>query len=77
MKMISLNDLKMEEEGIIQEIKCKDNIKRRLLDLGLIEGTAVKLILISPFKDPKAYDVRGTTIALRKEDAEKIFISKN
>ena len=77
MKMISLNDLKMEEEGIIQEIKCKDNIKRRLLDLGLIEGTTVKLILISPFKDPKAYDVRGTTIALRKEDAEKIFISKN
>lgn len=77
MGIISLNDLKMEEEGIIQEIKCKDNIKRRLLDLGLIEGTAVKLILISPFKDPKAYDVRGTTIALRKEDAEKIFISKN
>lgn len=75
-KTVLLNDLKLEEKGFIKEINCDDNIKRRLLDLGLIEGTDVKLVLVSPFKDPKAYEVRGTTIALREEDAKKIYISR-
>lgn len=74
--IISLNELDLKEKGVIKEITCDDNIKRRLLDLGLIEGTNIELVLVSPFKDPKAYEVRGTTIALREEDAKKIYISK-
>ena len=74
--IISLNELNLKEKGVIKEITCDDNIKRRLLDLGLIEGTNIQLVLVSPFKDPKAYEVRGTTIALREEDAKKIYISK-
>ena len=71
--IISLNELDLKEKGVIKEITCDDNIKRRLLDLGLIEGTNIELVLVSPFKDPKAYEVRGTTIALREEDAKKIY----
>ena len=74
--IISLNELNIKKKGVIKEITCDDNIKRRLLDLGLIEGTNIELVLVSPFKDPKAYEVRGTTIALREEDAKKIYISK-
>ena len=74
--IISLNELDLKEKGVIKEITCDDNIKRRLLDLGIIEGTNIELVLVSPFKDPKAYEVRGTTIALREEDAKKIYISK-
>ena len=74
--IISLNELNLKERGVIKEITCDDNIKRRLLDLGLIEGTNIELVLVSPFKDPKAYEVRGTTIALREEDAKKIYISR-
>ena len=74
--IISLNELDLKEKGVIKDITCDDNIKRRLLDLGLIEGTNIELVLVSPFKDPKAYEVRGTTIALREEDAKKIYISK-
>ena len=50
------------------------NIKRRLLDLGFTKGTPIKPILISPFKDPRAFEIRGFTIAIRAEDANKIFI---
>ena len=76
--IIQLNDLNLQEEGIIQKIECENNIKRRLLDLGMIKGTTIKLTLISPFKDPKAYEVRGSTIAIRSEDPKKIdVIPKN
>ena len=46
----------------------------RLLDLGLIKGTKIKPVLISPAKDPRAYEFRGNLIAIREEDSSKIKI---
>ncbi len=73
---MNLNELKMETRGKIKEIKCQENIKRRLLDLGFIKGTSIKPVLISPLGEPRAFEVRGTLIAIRKEDTEKIEIEK-
>lgn len=50
------------------------NIKRRILDLGMIEGTKIKPVLRSPLGDPTAYEVRGSLISLREEEAERIYI---
>ena len=73
-QVINLNQLPLNENGIIHEIKCEGNIKRRLLDLGLVKGTNIIPVLVSPSKDPRAFQVRGTIIAIRKEDAEKIKV---
>lgn len=74
MKDKTLNDLPINKLGYIKDITCNENIKRRLLDLGLIKGTKICPILISPSKDPRAFEIRGSIIAIRKEDAEKIRI---
>ncbi len=50
------------------------NMKRRILDLGMIEGTRIKPVLRSPLGDPTAYEVRGSLISLREEEAKKIYI---
>ena len=50
------------------------NIKRRILDLGIIEGTKIKPVLKSPLGDPTAYEVRGSIISLREEDSKKIEV---
>lgn len=50
------------------------SIKRRFLDLGLINGTKIKALHKSPSGDPIAYDIRGTVIALRLKEASKITI---
>ena len=71
-----LNELKINEEAKILEINCKENIKRRLLDLGMIKGTKIKEILKSPTGDPKAFNIRGTLIALREEDLKQIKIER-
>lgn len=49
--------------------------RRRLLDLGLTPGTGITAELPSMFRDPVAYRVRGTLIALRREQAEHILIT--
>jgi DtxR family Mn-dependent transcriptional regulator len=48
--------------------------RRRFLDLGLTPGTVVEAALPNPFKDPIAYRVRDTLIALRREQADQILI---
>ena len=55
-------------------MKFYGNIRRRLLDLGLVKGAKITPVLVSPSKDPRAFEIRGTLIAIRKEDAKHIKI---
>lgn len=48
--------------------------RRRFLDLGLTPGTVIYPELKNFFGDPRAYRVRGTLIALRKDQAEQIWV---
>jgi len=47
-----------------------------MLDLGIISGTAITPVFRSPIGDPTAYEVRGTLLALRQEDALKIEVEE-
>jgi DtxR family Mn-dependent transcriptional regulator len=48
--------------------------RRRFLDLGLTPGTLIYPELQNFFGDPRAYRVRGTLIALRKDQASQIWV---
>jgi len=52
---------------------CQGYTRRRLLDLGLIPGTRVVPELSNSFGDPRAYRIRGTLIALRREQASHVI----
>lgn len=73
---MKLNELQLNKKGIIKVIKCDKNIKRRLLDLGLVKGSIIEPVFISPFGNPKAFYVRGSIIAIRNEESEKIIIEE-
>ena len=47
-------------------------MRRRLLDLGFVNGALVEVVRKSPLGDPIAFRVSQTTIALRKEESSKI-----
>ena len=70
----TLNNLELNEKGIVKSISCNDRITRRLYDLGLLENTVICPIFSSPFGDPKAYEFRGNIIAIRNDDANHITI---
>ena len=48
--------------------------RRRLMDLGILPGTVVSTEMSSMAGDPSAYRIRGAVIALRKSQAEMIYI---
>ncbi|MBI3921905.1 MAG: ferrous iron transport protein A [Armatimonadetes bacterium] len=72
----TLASLTPGEQGVVQGLSCEGLTRRRFLDLGLVPGTLVEVALRSPLGDPTAYLIRGSTIALRKDEANKISIRK-
>lgn len=74
METIALNTLPLNTIGTIVEVNCNNSIKRRLLDLGLIPNTKIVPVFKSIGGDPIAYEVRGTTLAIRNEDANNILV---
>jgi ferrous iron transport protein A len=72
---ISIANLKVGEHGVIQEISL-ENIPLTLLEMGCLPGEDVELMQIAPLKDPLYIKVNGTHLAIRKETASKILISK-
>jgi len=75
-KIKKLSELLPDEKGIVLSINSRDEIRRRLLDMGLIPGTLVTCAFKSPWGDPTAYLIRGALVALRHGDADGIFVEE-
>ena len=73
--MKCLDDLEMNTIGYINKINKNEQLYKRLLDLGFISNTPIKPVLINPTNDSRAYEIRGSLIAIRKSDAERIIIN--
>ena len=71
---ITLDQLQRGQSGIVTNLTCTGSNRRRLMDLGILPGTALTVELISPLGDPIAYRVRESLIALRRSQAEEIEI---
>lgn len=72
---ITLDALPLGCSGEILSINVDDEKKRRrMFDLGMTRGTPVFALMRSPLGDPVAYQIRGTLIAIRREDARSIAI---
>lgn len=74
---MTLYELPLNTIGIIDNLNCNGNIRRRLLDLGLVKGTKIIPVLKSPSGDPTAFEIRRTLIALRKEDSSLISLKED
>ena len=71
----SLVDLHVGDRAQVVSLLNEGNIKRRLQDLGLVEGTRVNCVQKCPHGDMVAYGIRGAIIALRAEDAASVLVS--
>jgi ferrous iron transport protein A len=73
-KCVTLAELEVGHRARILQLKVEGLTRRRLLDLGLLPGTETRALMRSPLGDPIAYEIRGSTLALRSGDASKIVV---
>jgi len=71
-----LNEIKPGETAVVQSLRAHGSMRRRLLDIGLVEGTRVECVGVSPMGDPSAYLIRGAVIAIRAVDSRSVLIEE-
>ena len=72
--MITLDTLPVGHEAVITTVGGEGSLRCRLLDMGLIPKTRVRVEKVAPLGDPLELRVRGYSLSLRKEDAGKIEV---
>lgn len=71
---IPLSKLKPGQKGVVTRLLACGSIRRRFLDIGLIENTQVECLGRGPGGDPSAFMIRGAVIAIRAEDGEGVML---
>jgi ferrous iron transport protein A len=71
----NLKNLKPGQSGSVISIGNKGPIKRRLMDMGVTPGAALKVVKVAPLGDPIEINIRGYELSLRKYEAEQILVS--
>lgn len=71
---ISLSQLPIGKKANVCNLATDGSVRRRLLDLGVIDGTEIEPLYKSPSGNPVAYLIRGAVIALRSDIADKIMV---
>ncbi len=69
-----MDKLDINKKGIVTKINSIGIMRRRLMDIGIVKGTTIECVLQSPSKNPKAYLIKGSIIALRNDDAKQIEV---
>jgi len=74
----NLSELLPNKCAIVSELddRLQSGMRRRLQDIGLINGTIVQCVQKSPANDPIAYLIRGAVFALRRDDAVFVRIQE-
>jgi DtxR family Mn-dependent transcriptional regulator len=74
--VIRLSDLgnQTPAEVVGLDDACQGFSRRRLMDLGFTEGARIRPFLRTFAGDPRAYEVRGTLVALRREQAAQVLV---
>lgn len=72
----TLADLRVGDSAEIMGLKesCHGLMRRRLLDLGFTQGARISAVLSNAGDEAHAYRLRGTMIALRREQAEQVLV---
>jgi len=72
-----LDDLRPGDSGVIAEIRLPPERQLYLLEVGFLPGEEVRFIRRSPWGDPLEVEVLGVRLAIRREDAQAIFVNRS
>ena len=69
-----LSELKTGERAVIVKVYGHGSFRKRIIEMGFVKGSKVKVILNAPLRDPIEYEIIGYRISLRREEASKIEV---
>ena len=71
---MTLEKLRPGQAGTVLALRLEGPLRRRLRNLGMVEGARLQCLGRSPLGDPSAYLICGAAIALRRSDSCRIEV---
>lgn len=71
----SVADLAVGQQAEIASIDCERRLARRLMEMGLLPGTRVRVVRLAPLGDPIELRVRNYSLSVRRAEAAKIALA--
>ncbi|MFH1150914.1 MAG: FeoA family protein [Actinomycetota bacterium] len=73
-RLVRLRELEPGQSGTIDRLSCRRQLRRRLMDMGVVAGTPVRVERVAPLGDPMELNLKGFHLSLRKEEAGDIWV---
>ena len=77
MTTFSLAELELGAEATIEKLSLPESDADHLMQLGFLPGAAVRFERTAPLGDPRIYRVEGVDIAIRRETALDVFVTRS
>jgi ferrous iron transport protein A len=72
---LRLGRLKVGQAGVVDHITNESSeLGLRLKEFGLVKGEIVRVVHQAPLGDPIAVKIRGTIVALRRDEADHVML---
>lgn len=72
---MTLSEVKPGQTVKVVRLNGEGAVKRRIMDMGLTNGTEVAVRKIAPLGDPIELTVRGYELSIRKDEAAAIEVA--
>lgn len=73
---MNLTNLPIGATATVVAVNGNNAIAKRLMEMGIVPGVAVRMIKSAPFGDPLEIRVRGYHLAMRKNEAAAIEVNE-
>lgn len=72
----SLDFIPLNVSAVVEKVAADSPETARLIELGLTNGTTVRIIRVSPFSSPVCIEFFGNRMMVRADTLKKIFVRK-
>lgn len=70
----TLADLRPGDHAVVRAVRGSSTLRRRLLEMGFVSGTKVRLVRLAPLADPMEVELHGYHFSLRRAEADTVLV---
>jgi Fe2+ transport system protein FeoA len=71
---MSLLEVPLSKAVVVEEVAGDRAFRRRIMEMGLVPGTEVRVVAVAPLGDPLTLDLRASRLSIRKREAALVRV---
>ena len=75
--MIRLKELGLDGTGEIADVTGRGPVTQRLLAMGFLPGTPIRVVGVAPLGDPLTVELDGWRVSLRRSEAALLEVKES